>query len=282
MLIILLEIVKAIAIISIISLVIYLMIEMITVYCKGRRKYRKHGIKFRVNHYKYKLRKHEFNLKLVEIMKWVYIDRKREKYKLYGIWAFTGYFGQGKTLGAVTFARRLQKTYKEKNIKIYSNFNMKGQNGKITSWEDLIKLPACTIVIFDEIQSTFTSLKYKDFPMELLWKITQCRKNELAIFCTTPVYSRMSIQLRESTDYIIECKNVLNLDRYFKYDFYRAPEYEKKGMREIKKEFTVNVIANNEVYKSYDTNQIVDRFDVVVDNKKSNKKSIEDIIKIAK
>jgi hypothetical protein len=89
----------------------------------------------------------------------------------------------------------------------------------------------------------------------------------------------MSIQLRESTDYVIECKNVFKLDRMFKYTFYRAPEYEKYidvqgGMMDKLKrkqfiEMTYTVVAQDETYNLYDTEEQIDRWDIEDSNQKT-------------
>ncbi len=232
---------------------------------------------------------------ILNVAKWVILDifRGKSYFKLYGIWAFTGYYGEGKSLGEVNFAFMQKKKHPELNIKIYSNFNVKGQDGKIEKWEDILELPPNTILLFDEIQSTFSSTKFKDFPMELLWKLTQCRKHGLAIFCTTPVFSRMSIQLRESVDFVITSKNVFKLDRLFKYSFFRADEYEKlqnshglfDGLKKKQAiEFTYTLVARDLEYRRYDTKEQIERMDVVDDqpvkSKTLNVKQLEnDIVK---
>lgn len=219
---------------------------------------------------------------LMNLAKWVIKDVALGKsyFKLYGIWCFTGYYGQGKSLGEVNFAFQLRKNHPDLDIKIYSNFNVKGQDGKVTCWEDILTLPKNTILLFDEIQSTFTSTKYKDFPIELLWKLTQCRKHGLAIFCTSPVYSRMSIQLRESTDFVVESKNVMNLDRLFKYTFFRSDKYESyynsdgllKPLRKREYiEFNHTMVARDIDYSLYDTTEQIDRWDIVDDDNKKTK-----------
>lgn len=226
------------------------------------------------------------------LLKWVLLDvfRGKSYFKLFGIWAFTGYYGQGKSLGAVTYAFQLKEKHPELDIKIYSNFEVQGQDGRVDKWEDLLELPKNTILIFDEIQSTFTSTRWKDFPIDLLWKLTQCRKHGLAIFCTTPVYTRISIQLRESVDYVIVCKNILNLDRWFKYTFYRAPDFEKadalNGMfsdmqRKKLVDTEVTIIARDCDYARYDTSAQIDRWDIVDEEavakeSKKNLRQIED------
>lgn len=230
------------------------------------------------------IKKHRY-IKIVEFVKWIIIDiiRGRDRSNLFGIWAFTGYFGQGKTLGMVTFAKQLQKQYPQKNIQLCSNFSLKGQFKKIESWEDLLDLPKNTIVLFDEIQSSFTSQKFKDFPIDLLWKITQCRKQGLMIFCSTPVFHRMTIQLRENTDFIVTCSNVFNSDRWFNYRFYKAPDYERHIDNPIRlrasQAFSLSFIPQDYDYYHYDTTQIVDRMDISSNDTNAKKRQEERIIK---
>lgn len=258
----------------------YFVLKTLFIAFKNRIPFRKkhHKLNFRFKHFLYHVRKTRY-INTIEFLKWVIIDIARgiDRRKLFGIWCFTGYYGQGKSLGAVNFAFEFKKSFNKK-IHIYSNFNVKGQDGKVESWQDLLDLPPNTILIFDEIQSTFSSQKYSDFPIELLWKLTQCRKHGLAIFCTSPVYSRMSIQLRESTDFVIECKNRLKLDRWFSYHFYRAVNYEKitnyeglnKSMRQRQlREFTYTLVPQDRNYRLYNTVEQIDRWDI---EDKSNKK----------
>ena len=291
------QLILTLAIVIILLFITYLVITIIKIYLNLRKiNYRSHGFKFKFKHFLYNVKFYRF-IKIVDFCKWVIIDifKGKDKFKLFGIWSFTGYFGQGKTLGAVKFAKSIQDKYPNKKISIFTNFNMKGQNGKITKWEDLLNLPKNTIVIFDEIQSTFTSQKFKDFPLDLLWKITQCRKHSLAVFCTSPVFNRMSIQLRENTDYVIECKNVLDLDRWFRYSFYHADEYEaykdNPNSKKLKKVMDISFIANDHDYRLYNTHEIVQKFDISCQSKETTKntfsvneqkKDLDDIVRIVK
>jgi hypothetical protein len=257
-----------------IATIIRLLISQITI-CKrvGFKYFKKRFFKrFMYSH----------SVKVFDFVKWVAFDilHGKDYFKLFGVWCFTGYYGQGKTLGAIKYAYSLREKYSYKNIKIYSNFNLIGQDGSVECWQDLLKLPKCSIVIFDEIQSTFSSTEHSKFPIDLLWHLTQCRKEELAIFCSSPVYTRMSIQLRESCDYIIECSNFAKLDRWFRYAFFREDKYEKyksdTGKFDFLNkrkyiEFNHSFIATNKDYGRYDTKQKVDRLDVQDTNTKVNK-----------
>lgn len=258
-----------------------------TIQCKNLFK-TKHSLKWKLRHYLRHLRKVKYSL-LIDFAKWVFIDtyRLRDRFKLFGLWCFTGYYGEGKTLGCLMFARSIKKKYPD--YKIFTNFYCNFADGKLEKWEDLLSLPYKSIVIFDEIQSTFTSTSWSNFPIDLLWRLTQCRKMKLAIFASSPIYDRMSIQLRESTDNVVVCKNVLSLDRMFNYTFYKRDKYERYQEDPIRlrlnRMYSMYFTASDWDYKMYNTEQIVKRFDidkVAVDKQKEdekNKNLISDMLK---
>lgn len=212
----------------------------------------------------------------IDFIKWIVIDFSRGKsyFKMYGLWIFTGYFGQGKTIGMAAYARKLQKEHPEKDIKIYSNIEINGQVKRIESYEEILNLPQSSIVILDEGHADFTSTTGKNaFPIELLRKITQMRKKELMIFTTSPVYNRMNIMIRENANFIIESNNVLDMDRWFRYKFYRAEIYDlyyedKDKLRQNALMWTESVIASDEVYGYYDTVEEVESIMGEEDNEK--------------
>ncbi len=233
---------------------------------KTRKWYWKHYVRYlKMNKYMW----------IIEFIKWFCIDvkRGRDHFKLFGIWCFTGYYGQGKTIGAVLFSQHIKKMFPDYHV--YTNFWCLISDGYIEKWEDLLELPRKTIVIFDEIQSTFTSTAWNQFPVELLWHLTQCRKKKLAVFASSPVYSRMSIQLRESCDRVAVCKNVLGLDRLFSYSFYHAAEYEKYLDNPVKlllhRLFLKVFVASDYDYRMYNTEQIVDRMQLVETSQKTER-----------
>lgn len=207
-------------------------------------------------------------IKPFDFVKWVTYDiiRGKDFHKLFGIWAFTGYYGQGKTMGCVTFAKKLQKDYPHKNIKIFSNIDVVGQERRIESWEEILDLPKNSIMIYDESQADW-NCNNRDFPDDLLRQLTQQRKKQLALFMTSPVYNRMNINIRESVNFVIVCKNILSLDRWFKYTFYRAEDYEMYRENKIKlmmnKHFDLSFIATDEVYSTYDTVEQVETIKVI-------------------
>lgn len=218
---------------------------------------RKHSFKFIWKCFLRGVREHRY-IKPVDFVKWVAIDlfRGKDNLRLYGIWAFTGYYGQGKTLGCVQFANQLKENYPHRDIKIFSNIYVKGQERRIMNWEELLDLPPNSIFIFDESQADF-SCNNREFPDDLLRKITQCRKRRLAMFMTSPRFNRMNINIRESVNFIIDCKNIFNLDRWFKYIFYRAEDYEQHQENKLKllqsRYLVLDFVTNDRDYQKYNT-----------------------------
>ena len=234
----------------------YFIIKTIIIFLRSRSR-RKHKIKTHFKHFLWHVRDTRY-IKIIEFIKWVLIDtfRGKDRLRLFGIWAFTGYYGEGKTLGCVQFARQLQRDYPHRNIGIYSNIHIKGQVKKLESWEEILYLPKNSIVIYDESQADY-SCNMKEFPEDFLRRITQCRKKQLALFMTSPKYNRMNINIRESVNFIIECTNILTMDRWFRYVFYRTENYEQYRESPLKlmthKYLTMTFVVQDRDYRLYNT-----------------------------
>lgn len=273
-----------ILVISLTFTMIYLKIKKVKTKRKLKKHWKKykHSKEFRKKAVKWRLRKKKL-IKSYEFVKWVTIDliRGKEYFKLFRIWAFCGYYGQGKTLGCVMHARDLQR--KHPYIKIYSNIEIAGQVKKIESWEEILTLPRNSIVIYDESQSDWTSGD-RDFPSDLLRKITQCRKKRLALFMTSPVYSRMNINIRESVNFVIKCKNLWSMDRWFTYTFYRAEDYEQYQENKIKlmahRYLKQSYVVSDYDYRAYNTTEEVETLKgKKEDNQKVKAQSVRSIKK---
>ncbi|HEY5589329.1 MAG TPA: zonular occludens toxin domain-containing protein, partial [Candidatus Paceibacterota bacterium] len=177
--------------------------------------------------------------------------------------AFTGYYGEGKTLGCLQFAKNLQRKHPHRNIQLYSNIHIVGQVKRITDWQELLNLPKNSIFIYDESQSDFScNMGVNAFPEDLLRRLTQVRKKQFAVFATSPRFNRMNINFRESVNFVIECKNIMKLDRWFKYTFYHADDYEQYKDSKLKlmlyKYITMSFVVQNRDYRQYSTLEEVD------------------------
>ena len=218
-------------------------------------------------------------IKLVDFIKWVVVDtiRGKDRLRLWGIWAFTGYYGQGKTMGCVQYAKYLQEKYPHRGIKIYSNIEVAGQVKKIKNWEELLDLPPNSIMIYDESQADWScNIGTNSFPEDFLRRITQCRKKQFAMFMTSLRYNRMNINLRESINFVVECKNLFDMDRWFRYDFYRAEDYEmyydNKFKLKTHKYIDLSFVISDDDYCLYDTSEEVES--IKKDDVKLNKKDV--------
>lgn len=218
-----------------------------------------HSKKFKFRHKLWHIRDTRY-IKPIEFLKWVLIDiiRGKDKLRLWGIWAFTGYYGEGKTMGCVQFAKHLQKSYPHRNIQIYSNIYVADQVRRVESWEELLCLPKNSIFIYDESQADWScNIGVNSFPEDFLRRITQCRKKQFAMFMTSPKFNRMNINLRESVNFVIECKNILQSDRWFKYVFYRSEDYESYRENKLKlamsRYLQLSFVVNDKDYKQYNT-----------------------------
>lgn len=184
------------------------------------------------------------------------VNKKRDR--LFGIYMFCGLFGQGKTLSMVNYVLWLKE--RNPDIHIYSNISLSFGEGNIKSWKDILSLPPRSVVLIDEIQATFSTDSWRDFPPELLTKITQCRKKELMILCTAQIYDRVVKQIRELVQYVVQCSNVLNSDRLFTNKFFYAHRYETwynslgtDREKKIQPYFRISFVADDDLYNTYDT-----------------------------
>lgn len=225
----------------------------------GKRTFKEQWI-----HCKELIKNHRY-IKIVDFIKWCLIDIKRgkDKLRLWGIWSFTGYYGEGKTMGCVQFAKHLQKSYPHRDIKIFSNIEVEGQVKRVDDWEELLTLPPNSIFIYDESQADWScNIGVNGFPEDFLRRITQCRKKQFAMFMTSPKFNRMNINLRESVNFVIECKNIFQMDRWFSYTFYRAEDYETHHENKLKlamnKYLHMSFVINDNDYTLYNTKEEVE------------------------
>ncbi len=68
-------------------------------------------------------------------------------------------------------------------------------------------------------------------------------------------------------DKIVECKNIWKLDRWSRYEFNHASDYERymeadRGKKRKYRESVTNIIAHDRDYKNCNTHQIVERWDI--------------------
>ena len=199
---------------------------------------------------------------LVRFKIWDLIHYDKNAFPLKGIYMFSGRQGSGKTISMVEYAYRLKKKYPE--LLIVSNFNCSFAR-RMNSWEDFYKVrngKKGVLFLIDEIQNEYSSSDSRNFPPGLLRQITMQRKQSIAIFASSQVYTRVAKPLREQCFYVIECKCFLG--RYVRLRCYDADVYndiidtsdpEKRlKMRPIWKH---KYIQSNKLRRMYDTDEVV-------------------------
>lgn len=177
---------------------------------------------------------------------------------LHGLFMFCGAQGSGKTIAAVEMLLRYLKMYPK--IKIRSNIGIKFQHGKIHGWRDIVGVhngAIGQIDFIDEIQNSFASTEFKNFPPEMLEEITQERKKHKVIVATAQVFTRVSKALREQTTYLclpFTVMGCLTVVRIYK------PILDDSGSLKDKKLVKVYFFVHNkELRESYNTYEKVER-----------------------
>lgn len=195
------------------------------------------------------------------IVDFIRLDKK--KFRGFGFWLYCGLGGSGKTISMVEYLNRMHKKYPK--LKIYTNFNYKYADGKITSWQDLIDYDNGDdgiIFGFDEIHLTFASQKWQDCPDNMLDYISQQRKLHKQIVASAQVFTRVDKKLREQTNFVIECKSLF-FGRWIFNKTFNTAEYlandEKadRGARKRHRAWRYNFVAYNKIRNSYDTMQLM-------------------------
>ena len=96
----------------------------------------------------------------------------------YGLRGYVGLAGHGKTYSAIRELLYLKQKYPD--IAVISNIDIEGIDViELKSLDDLIKpYPNGAVVLIDELPTLFSSRAWKNFPPELLGKLTQLRKGK--------------------------------------------------------------------------------------------------------
>lgn len=199
---------------------------------------------------------------LIRYKIWDILHYDRSEFPLKGIYMFSGRQGSGKTISMVEYAYRLKKRYPE--LVIVSNFNCSFAK-KMNSWEDFYKIrngKKGVLFLIDEIQNEYSSSDSRNFPPALLRQITMQRKQSIAIFASSQVYTRVAKPIREQCFYVIECRCFLG--RYVRLKCFDADVYndiidtsdpEKRvRMRPIWK---YKYVQSNKLRKMYDTDEVI-------------------------
>ena len=186
-------------------------------------------------------------------------------FKPFGLTMFTGPQGSGKTISMVDYCLELKEKYPK--CKLYSNFEIEGQDGKIKNLRDLLKLrngEDGIIFCIDEIQNEFSTAASRNFPETLLSTLTQQRKQRIHIVASSQVFTRVAKPIREQCYCVCDCRTFFN--RWTRVRAYPADAYnsvidsnslDKK--RKLRKLWKKSFIQTDELREKYDTYAVVQR-----------------------
>lgn len=196
-----------------------------------------------------------------------FINRKNNKFKLYGLRLYCGRQGAGKTIGLVYDLERYRKKYPK--CKIYTNFGYKYQTAPLNSLNDLTnpELKNGTdgvIFAIDELQNEFSCANSKDFPETLLSQITQQRKQRVCILATSQVFMRVAKPLREQTFIVVLCRTFFcrytrlryfDADDYIDYAENPSPDKRKK----LRRKKLITFVQSDSLRELYDSYELIGR-----------------------
>lgn len=177
-----------------------------------------------------------------------------KKFNGYGVYMYVGLPGSGKTISVVEYLNKIKKKFGD-DVNIYTNFRYKNETAPIRTWRDLINYPGPAVFVLDEVQLTFNSRSWKDFPPEMVTLLTQNRKMRKQILTTSQAFERVDKVFRELVNYVIECRSIGGrwvFQKWFeKEDFVLGNENDNVRHRRRAKRY--NFIATDDIYNSYDT-----------------------------
>lgn len=173
-----------------------------------------------------------------------------------GITIFSGSQGEGKTLSACEFCKKILKDYPKSifctNLEIKGIYNRTVEFNCLDDLENVNNGEYGVVYLIDEIQNYLNSLLSKDVPLSTIVNLTQQRKQRKLIVGTSQVYGRMAKPLREQVKNIVLCHKKLWFIQFNQLiDSMETQEVNGQLHTVVKKAFIW--FHTPAMYKSYDT-----------------------------
>lgn len=221
----------------------------------------------------------------LSFIRWMIVDNLRGRPRRFkDIYQFVGLPGEGKTLSMVAHIERALEN--NPDVLIATNFHYQKEAAAIGHWIDIINFALnanrmhrpCLIAI-DEIQNTFDSTEWKNFPAPLYSLLSFNRKLNMQFLCSAQIYERIPSKIRQLANYTVICKNVWKADRYFINYYFEKNNYESSfdGKRK-KAEFIREFIATDEMYSLYNTFEQVKAIKGKAEEEKAKKQEAFDLL----
>lgn len=182
-----------------------------------------------------------------------------------GLLIFCGAQGEGKTLSAVDYVKKL--TWDYPNAILCTNVDIKGLNPltKIIEYDGLNCLTSIengydgVIYLIDEIHLEFNSLESKNIPIEVMIEVSQQRKQRKHIVGTSQQFMRLAKPLREQVKNLVICRKIFGCIQFNKLiDGSTIQEKDGHIHMEVKKRCIW--FHSPDIYDSYDTYKKMRRY----------------------
>lgn len=187
----------------------------------------------------------------------VYLYFKCRKWRVwsgFGLRIYVGMFGTGKSLSAVRYVRANAQKY---HLNVISNIVLKDiAYTPLVNYKQIIDAPPDTIILIDEVSTVFNARSWKDFNINLLFQLLQCRKNRKQLVCTAQRFAHVDKLLRDITAEVVVCRKNWRVCRNYAYDGW---DYENTPAQfAIKPLWKFAYVATDSLYHAYDTDEIID------------------------
>lgn len=188
---------------------------------------------------------------------------------------FNGYFGSGKSLGAVDEVISIYKQYNGlviwdkdleafiyQKITIISNLELHGVPYiPFESEQQFIHYQAVPgevlIFLVDEIGTVWNNRDFKNFNPDVFNNIVQSRKRKMAIYGTLPLLVGTDVNIRRYTDDVVVCSKTW---RIFKQSYYKAKDLENCSDTSLLTPHRVEYkFVTDRMYNQYNTYAMIDK-----------------------
>lgn len=188
---------------------------------------------------------------------------KWDTFNFYGIDMFVGMFGHGKTLSMTHRARLIYERYGARvrfisNYKLVDipyiplvNFNQLVELGEDEHSDDYVG----TVVLIDEIESVLSHRNFANFPLDLLYTLTQQRKRHIYILCSAQRFFMVDKIFRSITTNVYDCSKYWRFQHCVCFD---AWDYENAmNAQLVARKSNSWWFVKNSDFASYDTTQMI-------------------------
>lgn len=183
-------------------------------------------------------------------------DLRSDEFKAHGLYIFCGEQGAGKTMSMTYNINRLFMKYPQ--CKIFTNYGLMIEDKPLEDAFDLLKYNngySGLIFGIDEIQATFNSRSWKDFPPDLLATVCQNRKSHRVIFSTAQSVSQVDKAIRLQTRRFI---NNYTLFGFLTVSLWYKPYFDFEGNLEKAKLRKIQIFLQEEELRyQYNTFDII-------------------------